>query len=138
MMPADHGVVNTPLIADGDNGGFAIARSSRSSVGCSFKFLQDHDLLPYFLREPGADALDIADHFGDRPIVKTLAKKDRNLRSQRQHFRTIVEISRHLKSVEHKRRRRWGVRTNDEFAWILRQLMHINHMDDGAKLVQRR
>src|SRR6266446_237678 len=125
------------LIRNRNSGLRAVLRNCSASVRCS-EFLQDDDLLPYPLRKSGADALDIADHFGDRLVLETLPEQHRHLRGQRQHLRTIVEIPCHLKFVELKGRRRRRIRANGKLARVLGQLMHVNHMDDGAKLVQRR
>src|SRR5262245_9677016 len=47
---------------------------------------QDHDLLPDLLRQPGRDALDIADGLGDLGVGKTLREQHGDLGGQRQHL----------------------------------------------------
>src|SRR5260370_26147504 len=96
------GVCKAALIGHRNSSLRAVLGNCRASLHRCAELLQEHDLLPYLLRKSGADALDIADHFGDRLVVKTLPEQDRNLRGQRQHFRTIIEISRHLKFTEQK------------------------------------
>src|SRR5262249_47183267 len=133
--PPYAGLTEAILIRNRNGSPRTVLRNARTSIRCCSEFLQDRDLLPYLLRKPGADALDIAYHFGYHLVLKTLPEQHRDLGCQRQHFRTIVEISRHLEFVERKGRRRWRIGADDKLAWVLRQLMHVDHVDDGAKLM---
>src|SRR5262249_17913238 len=60
----------------------AVPRSGRGRMRGWSEFRQDDDLLQYLLRKSGADPLDIADHLGDRLILKALPEQDRDLRGQ--------------------------------------------------------